>query len=196
MRKQEQRDTNSRTRWPWWLLAAVIVFAAPATVVLITQDVTPQPSVAAGPATPSVSGTESAVNHVAQFNQPQTKKENQQQFPAPVRKRPDAGSDPSVRNPGIDPLSLNVTDLKSTKEFLSEVTLKRHPDGGFVVQEVDSGSLYEKLGLRPGDIVHNMDVFAKYGSDANARMAGIYAGDAELQVIRDGAVVILRTRPE
>ena len=32
-----------------------------------------------------------------------------------------------------------------------------NPDGGFLVRQVQAGSLYEKLGLRPGDVIRNVN---------------------------------------
>jgi general secretion pathway protein C len=40
-------------------------------------------------------------------------------------------------------------------EFLSQALIVPSPGGGFLVREVQSGSLYEKLGLRPGDVIRS-----------------------------------------
>jgi general secretion pathway protein C len=40
-------------------------------------------------------------------------------------------------------------------EFLSQALIVPNPGGGFLVREVQSGSLYEKLGLRPGDVIRS-----------------------------------------
>src|SRR6266853_2241414 len=43
-------------------------------------------------------------------------------------------------------------------EFLSQALIVPNPGGGgFLVREVQSGSLYEKLGLRPGDVIRNVN---------------------------------------
>src|SRR6266699_3716974 len=43
-------------------------------------------------------------------------------------------------------------------EFLSQALIVPNPGGGGVlVREVQSGSLYEKLGLRPGDVIRNVN---------------------------------------
>jgi general secretion pathway protein C len=43
-------------------------------------------------------------------------------------------------------------------EFLSQALIVPNPSGGgFLVREVQSGSLYEKLGLRPGDVIRNVN---------------------------------------
>jgi len=42
-------------------------------------------------------------------------------------------------------------------EFLSQALIVPNPDGGFLVRQVQPGSLYEKLGLRPGDVIRNVN---------------------------------------
>jgi general secretion pathway protein C len=42
-------------------------------------------------------------------------------------------------------------------EFLSQALIVPNPDGGFLVRQVQAGSLYEKLGLRPGDVIRNVN---------------------------------------
>src|SRR5947207_10919984 len=41
-------------------------------------------------------------------------------------------------------------------EFLHQALIVPNPDGGFLVRQIQSGSLYEKLGLRPGDVIRNV----------------------------------------
>ncbi|HEY6241410.1 MAG TPA: type II secretion system protein N [Burkholderiales bacterium] len=42
-------------------------------------------------------------------------------------------------------------------EFLSQALIVPNPGGGFLVRQIQSGSLYEKLGLRPGDVIRNVN---------------------------------------
>ena len=42
-------------------------------------------------------------------------------------------------------------------EFLSQALIVPNPGGGFVVRQIQPGSLYEKLGLRPGDVIRNVN---------------------------------------
>ena len=42
-------------------------------------------------------------------------------------------------------------------EFLNQALIVPNPDGGFLVRQVQAGSLYEKLGLRPGDVIRNVN---------------------------------------
>jgi general secretion pathway protein C len=55
-------------------------------------------------------------------------------------------------------------------EFLSQALIVPNPGGGFLVREVQSGSLYEKLGLRPGDIIRNVNGQALNNMDEVMRM--------------------------
>ena len=40
---------------------------------------------------------------------------------------------------------------------MSQALIVPNPDGGFLVRQVQAGSLYEKLGLRPGDVIRNVN---------------------------------------
>jgi general secretion pathway protein C len=42
-------------------------------------------------------------------------------------------------------------------EFLSQALIVPNNDGGFLVRSIQPGSLYEKLGLRPGDVIRNVN---------------------------------------
>jgi general secretion pathway protein C len=42
-------------------------------------------------------------------------------------------------------------------EFLSQALIVPNPSGGFLVRQIQPGSLYEKLGLRPGDVIKNVN---------------------------------------
>jgi general secretion pathway protein C len=42
-------------------------------------------------------------------------------------------------------------------EFLSQALIVPNPGGGFLVRQIQPGSLYEKLGLRPGDVIKNVN---------------------------------------
>ncbi len=42
-------------------------------------------------------------------------------------------------------------------EFLSQALIVPNADGGFLVRQIQPGSLYEKLGLRPGDVIRNVN---------------------------------------
>jgi len=42
-------------------------------------------------------------------------------------------------------------------EFLSQALIVPNPGGGFLVRQIQPGSLYEKLGLKPGDVIRNVN---------------------------------------
>jgi general secretion pathway protein C len=42
-------------------------------------------------------------------------------------------------------------------EFLSQALIVPNAGGGFLVRQIQPGSLYEKLGLRPGDVIKNVN---------------------------------------
>jgi general secretion pathway protein C len=42
-------------------------------------------------------------------------------------------------------------------EFLGQAVIVPSPGGGFLVREMQPGSLYEKLGLRPGDVIRTVN---------------------------------------
>jgi general secretion pathway protein C len=42
-------------------------------------------------------------------------------------------------------------------EFLNQALIVPNADGGFLVRQIQAGSLYEKLGLRPGDVIRNVN---------------------------------------
>lgn len=75
---------------------------------------------------------------------------------------PVAAAPPIVRSIGADRQVVDRRQLQqqiSRPEFLSQALIVPNPGGGggFLVREVQSGSLYEKLGLRPGDVIRTVN---------------------------------------
>jgi general secretion pathway protein C len=76
-------------------------------------------------------------------------------------------------------------------EFLSQALIVPNPGGGFQVREVQAGSVYEKLGLRVGDVirsvngepVNNMDevmrMYQQFGSANQINVEIVRAGKSE-----------------
>jgi general secretion pathway protein C len=50
-----------------------------------------------------------------------------------------------------------LTQQMQKPEFLSQALIVPHAGGGFMVREIKPGSLYEKLGLRVGDIIQSVN---------------------------------------
>jgi len=76
------------------------------------------------------------------------------------------GAAVAVMGPIVQPLGADrqLVDRRQLQqqlgrpEFLSQALIVPNPGGGgFLVREVQSGSLYEKLGLRPGDVIRNVN---------------------------------------
>ena len=95
-----------------------------------------------------------------------------------VEGAPGAGTVPAV--PAADRAARCATGRWSTgaqlqqqlgrPEFLSQALIVPSPGGGFLVREIQSGSLYEKLGLRPGDVIRNVNGQALTSMDEVMRM--------------------------
>jgi len=71
-----------------------------------------------------------------------------------------APAPPIVQSVGTDRQVVDRRQLQQQlgrPEFLSQALIVPNPDGGFLVRQVQTGSLYEKLGLRPGDVIRNVN---------------------------------------
>lgn len=68
------------------------------------------------------------------------------------------------------------------------------PDGGFRVQKSKPGSVYESMGLRPGDVVHRLNGVSLYSAkQLTALDRHLNAGErGEVEVLRDGRFQVLR----
>src|SRR5207247_9291074 len=67
---------------------------------------------------------------------------------------------PIVQSVGTDRQLVDRRQLQQQlgrPEFLNQALIVPNPDGGFLVRQVQAGSLYEKLGLRPGDVIKNVN---------------------------------------
>jgi general secretion pathway protein C len=67
---------------------------------------------------------------------------------------------PIVQSVGTDRQIIDRRQLQQQlgrPEFLNQALIVPNPDGGFLVRQVQAGSLYEKLGLRPGDVIRNVN---------------------------------------
>jgi len=67
---------------------------------------------------------------------------------------------PIVQSVGTDRQLVDRRQLQQQlgrPEFLNQALIVPNPDGGFLVRQVQAGSLYEKLGLRPGDVIRNVN---------------------------------------
>jgi len=58
---------------------------------------------------------------------------------------------------GAQNLAQQLQQQLGKPEFLSQALIVPNADGGFLVRQIQPGSLYEKLGLRPGDVIRNVN---------------------------------------
>lgn len=67
---------------------------------------------------------------------------------------------PAVTQLAANQFSVNreqLTQQMQTPEFLSQALIVPHAGGGFMVRDIKPGSLYEKLGLKVGDIIQSVN---------------------------------------
>ena len=50
-----------------------------------------------------------------------------------------------------------LTQQMQKPEFLSQALMVPNAGGGFLVREIQPGSVYEKLGIRPGDVIRSVN---------------------------------------
>ncbi len=84
------------------------------------------------------------------------KSPTEQWVPPAVTSRPPAASENIVRETGANHYMVEREQLAAqmrTPDFLRQATMIPSKSGGFQVQQIQAGSLYEKLGLRAGDII-------------------------------------------
>lgn len=78
-------------------------------------------------------------------------------------------------------------------EFLSQALIVPQPGGGFQVREVQAGSLYEKLGLRAGDVIRSVNGQPVNNMDEAMRMYQQLGtmGQINVEVVRAGRPEVL-----
>ena len=84
------------------------------------------------------------------------KSPTEQWVPPAAASRPPAVSANAVRETGVNRYMVEREQLAAqmrTPDFLRQATMIPSKGGGFQVQQIQAGSLYEKLGLRAGDVI-------------------------------------------
>jgi hypothetical protein len=104
----------------------------------------------------------------------------------------DAALNPGQHNLGIAPQQLSSLRPVTAEAFLRHVALKPHPRGGFEVQAVAPGSVYARLGLQPGDVVHSLDPPGAPVPDESSMVALMQVSAMELEVVRANQPLRLR----
>ena len=80
----------------------------------------------------------------------------EQWTPPTATNRPPAASGNIVQETGTNRYTVEREQLAAqmrTPDFLRQATMIPSKSGGFQVQQIQAGSLYEKLGLRAGDVI-------------------------------------------
>lgn len=78
----------------------------------------------------------------------------------PPRPAPSATAGAEVQKLGANTYSIErdqINKQMQRPEFLSQALMVPHAGGGFLVREIQPGSLYEKLGLRVGDVINTVN---------------------------------------
>lgn len=107
---------------------------------------------------------------------------------ASVRDAPDTRE----RNADIAVAQLTTSRPLAADAFLQEVLLKAQPRGGFVVQEVEPGGIYDKMGLRRSDVIYSLDTPAMSEVDENSMISLMQQTQIEINIYRDGTLIALR----
>lgn len=108
--------------------------------------------------------------------------------PVPHRAAPAATAAPSA----VTPQQLSASRWRAAEAFLREVQLAPLPRGGFVVQAVLADSRYQRMGLRPGDVLHTLDTPRMAAIDDTSMIALMLQTEIELDVYRQGQPLRLR----
>jgi hypothetical protein len=101
--------------------------------------------------------------------------------------------DYATRNAGIDVHRLTLLRHQTARSFLSEVLLTPGSPSGFVVAEVMPESRYERMGLRPGDVIYTLDTPGTPTVDENSMVALMQQTELSLEVYRKGTLTRLHT---
>jgi hypothetical protein len=99
----------------------------------------------------------------------------------------------AARNAGIDVHRLTMLRPQSARTFLSEVLLTPSPQSGFVVAEVMPESRYERMGLKPGDVIYTLDAPGLPNIDETSMIALMQQTELSLEVYRNGTLTRLHT---
>jgi general secretion pathway protein C len=104
------------------------------------------------------------------------------------------GSQPPVQRNSSNTFTVDrdqLTQQMQTPEFLTQALMVPNAGGGFLVREIQPGSVYEKLGLRVGDVINTvngqtvnsvedvMRLYAQFSSASNVQIDVRRAGRNE-----------------
>jgi hypothetical protein len=104
------------------------------------------------------------------------------------------GPDPRTRNAAIDPARLALNHPLKARSFLDNVIIQPESRGGYVVESVLPGSLYERAGLKPGDTIYSLDLPDQAPVNENNMIALTSVTVLSFDVVRKGATMRLSTQ--
>ena len=188
MTKSRPLLVDGSSRWRTALLGGAVVLGGAATATWFLWEPAPTPaSVSAGVSI----GASASADHMAVW-QAGTSGAVKRGAEPPQPASPSAKRPPNPeRNAGIDPQTLTSHRLQTAKMFLQEVAVRSDPRGGYLVTEVDPGSLYAEMGLKPGDRVFSIDTPATSDLDDKSPEEAMKQDHVELEVYRDSGFVLL-----
>lgn len=104
---------------------------------------------------------------------------------------------PSVvqrKNPVVDPDSL-TDDGAESSDLAQEIQVQPNRGGGYFVQNVEAGSIYDKLGIQAGDVFFTLDAARIVKLEELSRQAA-FADTEEItfEVWRNGQAMLLKYR--
>jgi hypothetical protein len=104
------------------------------------------------------------------------------------------GPDPRTRNAAIDPARLATNQPLKARSFLDSVVVQPESRGGYVVESVLPGSLYERAGLKPGDTIYSLDLPDQTPVDESNMIALTSVTVLSFDVVRQGSTMRLTTK--
>ena len=119
------------------------------------------------------------------------KSPTEQWVPPAAASRPPAAAANIVRETGVNRYMVEREQLAAqmrTPDFLRQATMIPSKSGGFLMQQIQAGSLYEKLGLRAGDVIKVVNGLPVNSAEDAVRlyqqMSSIDA--VQMEITRDG----------
>ena len=97
------------------------------------------------------------------------------------------------KDPLLHPELIRSDASGNSDDFLREVRVSQHYAGGYLVEVVQPDSIYERLGLLPGDVVYSLDTLTLVKLEEMSGSSALSgAQDIRLEVVRNGERVPLR----
>jgi S1-C subfamily serine protease len=112
--------------------------------------------------------------------------------PGPAPLRENDAPDIRERNALIPIAQLTTSRPLAAEAFLQEVLLAAQPRGGFMVQAVEPDGIYDKMGLRSGDVIYTLDTLTMSEVDESSMISLMQQTQIEVNIYRNGTPMALR----